>query len=336
MVDEVNFCVRLIIDSTNRTSATNGACVYNTCLSHPENQPDVWQFDFELHPEQVWDGFCLLSLLEDHTQHHTVLTVPDDGAQKDRFTDAMKARNLRMQQADQEEYAHACNKCVRVWEGVDGRPSREYPFINCPRLLNSLCADKCSVLVIDGVTIGCPCCGILHCQTPLTSNRHHYCPSHDGHHHICAVEGCLQPVASRSSPDDPARQTCNIEAHAALEKQHKQWGSAFFQLRGKLQRAHVAHPVDSDAAEPTVEEVKEMELDSNADSACPSKPEAENRKIRALFGRRRTHNEQIMVRPCGIIVARQMFFGSETTPQTVVSAQFYLVLMLVTDKLNRT
>jgi hypothetical protein len=143
-------------------------------------------------------------------------------------------------------------------------------------------------------------------------------------------------VAPRSSPDDPARLTCDIENHAALEKQHKQRGGAFFQLRSKLQRAHVAHPVDSDAAQPTAEEVEEMELGGNTDSACPSKPETGNRKIRALFGRRRTHNEQIMVRPCGIIVARQTFFGSETTPQTVVSARFCFVLMHATDKLNRT
>ncbi|KIM75798.1 hypothetical protein PILCRDRAFT_798649 [Piloderma croceum F 1598] len=263
------------------TSATNGAHVYNTCLSQPENQPDAWQFGFELRPEQVWDGFCLLSLLEDHARHHTTLAVPDDGAQKDRFTEAMKARKLRMQQAGQEEYAHACNKCVRVWEGVDGQPSY-----------------KCSVLVIDGITISHPCCGILHCQTSLASNRHCYCPSHDGHHHICAVEGCLQPVASRSSPDDSARLTCDIETHAALEKQHKQ-------------------RVDSDAAQPTAEEVEEMEFDGNTDSACPNKPEVGNHKICALFGRRHTHNKQIMVRPCGIIVAWQTFFGSETTPQTV-------------------
>jgi hypothetical protein len=79
-----------------------------------------------------------------------------------------------------------------------------------------------------------------------------------------------------------------------------------------------------------------MEFDGNTDSACPSKPEAGNRKIRALFGRRRTHNEQIMVRPCGIIVARQTFFGSETIPQTVVSAWFCFALMRATDKLDRT
>jgi hypothetical protein len=183
--------------------------------------------------------------------------------------------------------------------------------------------EKCSVLVIDGVTIGHPCCGILHCPIPLSNNRHRYCPDHDGYHRICAIEGCSEPVASRSSSDEPERMTCNIPNHAALENRHKQRGTAFFQLRGKLQRAHVAHPVDSDAAQPTAEEVEELELnDGDNDAACPSKPETGNRKLRALFGRRRTHNEQIMVRPCGIIIARQTFFGSETTPQTVVGGQY--------------
>jgi hypothetical protein len=58
--------IRLTANNTNtRTSATNAACVYNTCLSEPENQPDGW-FSFDLRTEQVWDGFCLLTLLEDH------------------------------------------------------------------------------------------------------------------------------------------------------------------------------------------------------------------------------------------------------------------------------
>lgn len=181
-------------------------------------------------------------------------------------------------------------------------------------------SEKCSVLVIDGITIGHPCCGILHCSTPLANQQHRYCPGHNGYHYICAVEGCTEAVATHD-PGEPARMTCNDMNHAALEKRHKQRGTAFFQLRGKLQRATVAHPVDSDAAQPTVEEVEELELedDENGGAACPNKPDTGNRKITALFGRRRTHNEQIMVRPCGIIVARQTFFGSETTPQTVVS-----------------
>jgi len=36
-------------------------------------------------------------------------------------------------------------------------------------------AEKCSILVID-ITIGHPCCEILHCAVALTNNRHWYCP----------------------------------------------------------------------------------------------------------------------------------------------------------------
>lgn len=152
MVSSINPRVRLANNFTNRTSATNGANVYNTCLSQPENQPDSWQFDFDLRTEQVWDGFCLLSLLEDHVHHHSVLTVPNDGLQKDRFTAAMKARNLHMQQAGQDEYAHACKKCVRVWEPGDGKPQRKFPCVSPPlALVESSCMQRnavCSSLTV--------------------------------------------------------------------------------------------------------------------------------------------------------------------------------------------
>jgi hypothetical protein len=95
---------------------------------------------------------------------------------------------------------------------------------------------------------------------PLSNQRHHYCPGHDDYHYICAVKGCTEAVATHD-PCEPARMTCDNVNHAALEKRHKQQWTAFFQLRGKLQRATVVHPVDLDAAQPTVEEVKELELE---------------------------------------------------------------------------
>jgi hypothetical protein len=115
------------INTVFRTSATNAARIYNTCLSQPENHPDDW-ISLDLRTEQVWDGFCLLTLLEDHAHRQDVLTLPHDGEQKNRFTEVMKARNLRMQQAGQEEYAHVCKKCVRVWEDEDGKPIRKSMF----------------------------------------------------------------------------------------------------------------------------------------------------------------------------------------------------------------
>jgi hypothetical protein len=126
------WCVRMVLGMVAfltvriRTSATNGARIYNTCLSQPENQPENW-FSSELRTEHVWDGFCLISLLEDHSRRGSILTVPHSGLQKDRFKAAMGARNVLIQQAGQEEYGHACKKCVRIWLTKDGKPNRR-PF----------------------------------------------------------------------------------------------------------------------------------------------------------------------------------------------------------------
>ena len=52
---------------------------------------------------------------------------------------------------------------------------------------------------------------------------------------------------------------------------------------------------------------------------CPAaKSELGNRKLKAQFGRRRTHSEQLLVRPCGVIVARATFFGAEAVSNVLV------------------
>lgn len=51
---------------------------------------------------------------------------------------------------------------------------------------------------------------------------------------------------------------------------------------------------------------------------CPSKAATGNRVLKAQFGRRRTHNEQTLVRPCGIIYARATMFGAEAVSNFLV------------------
>jgi hypothetical protein len=51
---------------------------------------------------------------------------------------------------------------------------------------------------------------------------------------------------------------------------------------------------------------------------CPSKSNVGNRVFKAQFGRRRTHNEQTLVRPCGIIYARATMFGAEAVSNFLV------------------
>ena len=58
--------------------------------------------------------------------------------------------------------------------------------------------------------------------------------------------------------------------------------------------------------------------DDMASEPCPSKLATGNRVLKAQFGRRRTHNEQTLVRPCGIIYARATMFGAEAVSNFLV------------------
>ncbi|KAI0754602.1 hypothetical protein C8Q80DRAFT_1139888 [Daedaleopsis nitida] len=47
-------------------------------------------------------------------------------------------------------------------------------------------------------------------------------------------------------------------------------------------------------------------------ASCPEKSEMGNHRVRASFGRKHTHNEQLFVRPCGMIPARETCHTSES------------------------
>jgi hypothetical protein len=50
------------------------------------------------------------------------------------------------------------------------------------------------------------------------------------------------------------------------------------------------------------------------------------KSLRAQFGRKRTHNEQLFVAPCGMIIARETFFHAEAIYSVIVSLfKFFFV-----------
>jgi len=66
-------------------------------------------------------------------------------------------------------------------------------------------------------------------------------------------------------------------------------------------------------------------LDEDASSPldpCPSKSATGNRVEKAQFSRRRTHNEQTLVCPCGIIFAHATMFGAEAVSNFLVCPLF--------------
>ncbi|KAF8964966.1 hypothetical protein BDZ97DRAFT_1659637 [Flammula alnicola] len=280
----VNMFMNLMLISW--TSATNCAEVYNRSLSKMENHPKEWDFSFELRSELIWNGISHLAILEHYEHEGKTLVVPHGSKQKDRLSEPIRERNKLFEDEGQPEWAHYCEKCVRFTFDDADQP-----------------VDMTRAAICDGVTITHPCCSVAHCTEPLANiKRDRFCPGHQHRLKVCAVERCEQEVSA-------GYLTCNEPTHRQLEITRKRRNAANFQLRPQLQRTTVATPPDEDTAIP---------VDPSSEGAtCAQKPDSGIHRVTARFGRRQTHNEQIMARPCGMIVARATFFGSETVPQTV-------------------
>ncbi|KAG2136151.1 hypothetical protein BD769DRAFT_1307608, partial [Suillus cothurnatus] len=63
-------------------------------------------WNFKLTGDHVWHGFVQLALMEDCIEHHTILSVPQDGDQKEHFMDTIIERNNHIQTYSQEELHH--------------------------------------------------------------------------------------------------------------------------------------------------------------------------------------------------------------------------------------
>jgi len=94
----------------NRTSATNCARLYNVSIAkQAKSAPEGWATLSALTSDHVWDGFLLLSLLEDHQLQCTTLHLPHSGEHQNRF-----------KLFGQEELRHYCDKCTRKYTDADG------------------------------------------------------------------------------------------------------------------------------------------------------------------------------------------------------------------------
>ncbi|KAF8588794.1 hypothetical protein K439DRAFT_1645329 [Ramaria rubella] len=153
-----------------------------------------------------------------------------------------------------------------------------------------------------GITIGHPCCVIHDCKIPLeNASQDVYCPAHLRYESKCAVTVC------------ESFHEVNFEAY-------REKGSTFFQ---DGEYAIMVEGKDNLGANPVVLECDEKAVQGNC-------------KLHAQFGRRHIHNKQLIIRPCGVIISRATFFGSEAislvrefvlatfpTPESMPKAFFY-------------
>jgi len=180
--------------------------------------------------------------------------------------------------------------------------------------------QKVWVVVIDGITVGHPCCAVHNCHIPLANNQHRFCPlPTPTHGFICAIIRCNNKVTVDS-------RVCSDLMHKQVEKIHKEQGKSQFQLQEWLQHARVAHPNDFIGDEIGTGSIKEAEegfkVDEHGIVLTAAATEAHRntpvKRIQAQFVQKHTHNEQIIVAPCGMIIACETFYGAEGVGSVVV------------------
>ena len=135
---------------------------------------------------------------------------------------------------------------------------------------------------------------------------------------ICSIVGCSNPAV-------PGRKSCGHVDHQRIEDVHNERGQSRFQLKERYERSQLAHPNDAIGEQVTsiseiIDDDEEEEFEPGREGPVPVTPNSTTSKprIRTQFGRRRTHNEQLFVAPCGIIVARETFYHAEALYSVIV------------------
>ncbi|TFK95166.1 hypothetical protein BDV98DRAFT_618550 [Pterulicium gracile] len=234
--------------------------------------PDGRPYTTNLQSEHLFDAFIIISLLQDCKIRGTTLVVPHEGEQSERFRAAMEAQNRRIRMSGHER-EHFCNKCIRVHNDSDGQPHR-----------------MIETIVMDGVTLGHPCCGVHACQTPLTSNRDCFCFNHWGLNNVCFVNVCGAGIVAGT-------RACSGVEHQQLFKRLTEHSNSSYHRKERYRKLGVPFPLPTDSLLNHIN--------------------ARSKRAAGLYKRSQTHNEQLIFYLCGVVVARDMFYGAEVVTGVV-------------------
>ena len=102
-----------------------------------------------------------------------------------------------------------------------------------------------------------------------------------------------------------------------MEDNRNEKGQAFFKLAEQLKRLNIGHVLNSFTGG------TDVDLDDEIQEDTP-KLDQGDRQPKAHFGRRRTHNEQLIVCCCGVIAARTTMFGAEAISGVKVSMTLHI------------
>jgi hypothetical protein len=95
--------------------------VYNTVYAHPSAIPIESRLIFELSGELVLDSFLFHAVLRDKSRRWEILSLPHHDYQNHRLDEALAERNYRMAGTGQWHWRHACDGCMKLYQGQDNQ-----------------------------------------------------------------------------------------------------------------------------------------------------------------------------------------------------------------------
>ncbi|KIM76724.1 hypothetical protein PILCRDRAFT_77520 [Piloderma croceum F 1598] len=266
----------------SHASAESISRVYNMALGVSLSEiPNSSRLSQNLYGDLVLDAFLLHSLLRDADVRGEQLSLLHGGLQRHRLDIALDQRNYRMAGTGQEMWAHACNKCMALYRG----PDEAIYYVTAG--------------VTDGVTMGHACCSVQDCTISLADQQDWFCTIHEDLKLKCCIYAC-------SMPAEPRHLTCTHPSHRAFERS-KEVNPALFTLRRRMDRAGLSEiPIAG-----TLPSDSPIFLSSSSSASAPSHSNSAVSQLKGRTSRHWTHNEQLFVRPCEVLVSRATFFGSE-------------------------
>lgn len=190
-------------------------------------------------------------------------------------------------------------------------------------------------MVTDGVGLQRPCCRIHDCHESLPNSKARFCETHARLEKVCATIGCQNEAS-------PGFKTCQLAQCRQLELDRLKPEKAMFQLKERLayhrrrvlddnsptldplltsaiaaSRAEFEGGIGDSDVESDLGDEDDMEVDDEPTLTrvqdCKDKESIyrKGKQAKAFFGRRRTHNEELAVMSCGVIIGRATFYGSE-------------------------
>lgn len=281
------------------------------------------------------DGMDIDTLVFNYALRGKVLMVPSSGLDRVRYNEAKKQCSSWIAAEGTAHKNHSCGLCTSITHSEannkhSGTVTNSH--ITQTYYLRSWCLLLILVVravVTDGLTIGHWRCSASAaqleklakesghpapdgpCRRTLDTVRHRYCSFHQPFlEGICQAQPCIQPAL-------PNKKTCGLQSHLDAAKTFDARVKSNFQLHSMLNRPgsklNVDPTVHLEEEAGGIEDLESLRQADESDRAEESRRAGEEgASKKPTLSRARTHNDQLAVAPCGVILARQTMFNSES------------------------